>query len=666
MNKIQLKEKIILELEKKEFPNMEFLFSTEVLSVALDLLREMLDEEKIKFEKLLKTKKEDITFEVLYEDSKMDIFRSLLNHFYNVSNTQEIRNIIEKFEPSIIKFSNEVSFNKRYYEIHKICLKNNLTIDQKRELELSIKEFEIKWISLNKDKQNNLKEISSQIAKTTQNFSNNLLDSESEFYYFAENENNFKQLEENDLNILRENAKKKWKKWLVFDSSVHSYLSVMKYCSNQEIRKHFYKIRNSFASEGKFDNRKNVLDIISLKKQKANILWYTSYNDLSFEFKMASNKEEVESHIKKIYIKTRAKALDEIKVIKEYFNLKELKSWDVSYFFRKYKQEKFDFDENYLKKYFLFEKVIEGLFKITKDLFWIDVNLMKNYEKYSYNCDVKIYEVKKDWNLIFYFVQDYFYRDKKGSWAWNNTIRSLYKDKKTIIVNVANIVKSNNNILLSLREIETLFHEFWHALHRGFSQHTFPYLWADIEWDFVELPSQLMENWVLERESLDLFAFHIESWEKIPDDLYKKIKYLDTFWVWNQYLWYHYLELFDLLVHSDNIPNTVEELDNLFIKTLKEYNIFNLSENNKRYTSFDHVFAWWYASWFYSYLWAEILEKDVFEEFKKKWILNKEVWQKYFDTILSKWAIKPAKDLFYDFMGREVDNTAFMERKGLN
>jgi peptidyl-dipeptidase Dcp len=443
---------------------------------------------------------------------------------------------------------------------------------------------------------------------------------------------------------------------------------VIRYCSNRDIRKLFSQVRSSFASEGKYDNRKNILDIITNRKDKANILWYDNYAQLSLEFKMADSEEEIINFIKNIWNKTKKKAFEEIDLLKKYFGLSDFWPYDIYYYSRIYKKKEFNFEESEFRNYFEFESVLAWLFGIVKDFYWVEV---KEISPEKYNKDLKIYEIYKDDKLISYFIGDYFYRKWKDSWAWNNNLRNRFysnkKDIKPIIVNVASFQKASSwKVLLDLRDVETIFHEFWHALHHILSENTYPDLGlSQIEWDFVELPSQLMENWCTDKDSLNRFAKHHETWELISDDFINTFNKLKTFWNGIMYSSYHHLEIFDLLVHGEDIPANIEEIAWLYKKIYEEYSIFNFDDSNKKYTSFDHVFAWWYAVWFYSYMWAEIIEADVFSRIKELWMFDREVWEKFINTILGQWTRKKATELFFDFMWREVDNIAFMERKGL-
>lgn len=669
-----IKQKIIQELENPKIPDLKFLFSDEVLDLAPEVLEELLLEEKKDFDELLKTLDNEITFEIFQDFSRLDLFFSLLNHLQNVNSSEKVRNIIEDFEPKYVDFWNYISFNKRYYEMLVYCRKNcELDEEQKRILDVSIKWYEIKWINLPVAKQKNLKEISKKLSELAQKFWNNVLFSEKEFYYVFETDEAIKEIPKNDLEEAKNKAKNKWKTWYLFDSSLSSYQSIMKYCSDNKIREHFFTEKHNFASSGEYDNRKIVLEILKLRQKEAKILWYKNYAELSLEFKMADTPKNIIKLINTVSKKAKKKALKEIETLKNYFNLSEINTWDLTYYSRIYKEKEFNFDERELKKYFEFDKVLNWLFEISKRLYWIE---MKEIKIDSYCGDLKIYEVYKDGKHISYFIGDYFYNENKRSWAWCDNLRpkveenikhKIINNLLPIIINVCAFQKwEKGKTLLNYIDVETMFHEFWHALHEMLSKSKYSDLsWFNVEWDFVELPSQIMENWCSDEEALKLFAKHFETWKDLPKKTLKTMKMLKKYWTWNFILRQNEFASVDMHLHSKKFPDNIEDLDLHILELAKNTSIFELKENYKKYASFSHIFDWGYAAWYYSYMRAEIIEAQVWEVFKKNGIFNKETANKFLDTILSAWSRKKAKELFFDFAWLDISPKAFLKRKGI-
>jgi len=666
---LDIKNKIRAELSKKELPDLEFLFSKEVLEVAEELLWELLEEEKVDFEKRLETPDSEITFELFEEESILDYFTNYLYHLKWIFSTDKIRNIIENFEPKLVEYGNYISYNKRYFEMLVLCEKNcALNADQTKIITDAIKAYRVRWIDLPWDKQEELKEISQKLSKLTTDFSNNVLDSENEFSYTITDFEIIKDLPKEVL----ERAKK-WEKY-IFSANPSDYINIMKYCSDSDVRKLFQQVRTSFSSKWKYDNRKNVLDILKFKNKKAKLLWYKNYAELSLEFKMADSPEQVLELLTKISTKARVKAVEEIEYLKQYFKVDEINEWDLAYYYRQLKEQKYKLDDKELKKYFEFEAVLEWLFSTVGKLFWLTLKRI-NKKLFSpmggdawkaEGVDVRFYEVYRSWKKIAYYMLDSFYREEKRSGAWMNNLRSKFGDKLPLIINVCNFTKWENETLLSLVEVQTLFHEFGHATHDMLWKSEYSDLTGfHVEWDFVEVPSQFLEHWADESEALKTFAKHYKTWETIPDSFLEKLEALDKIWNWNWVLKQNEYALSDMLLYSEDAIQDVESLDAITLELARQNSLFPKWEDYKPYASFGHIFSGWYSAGYYSYMWAEIIELDILREFKKKWMFNKELSEKYTKTILEAWSQKKASQMFFDFMWREVDVEWFFEKKGI-
>lgn len=668
---MNIKKQIIEELNKKEFPDLKFFFSKEVLDVALEVLKELLIIDKNKFNKLLLLTNTDLTFNSFEDDSLLDYFWSILNHLDNIESSNKIRKIIEKFRPELEDFSHEVSYSRDFFEqlvyINEHC---ELDEEEKRIMYLRIKAFKDRWINLELKDQDKLKKINKKLWKISDKFSNNIIDDEKQFEYIITDFEVIKDLPVEVLEITKKAYKKssyyskEKKAWYLFDSDPTSYWAIMKYCSSQKIRKDFENNSNKIASSWKFDNRKNILELLKLKKQKSDILWYKNYAELSLNSKMAESPKQVFKLIKWISKTATKKAEKELQELKKYFNLEKIETYDLAFYSRKYKEEKYDFDEKELKKYFEFENVINYLHRFVESFYSIKI---KQIEVDSYNKEVRVYEVYKNDELISYYFLDPFYRKLKSSWAWANNLREkifISWSKIPVILNVCNFQKAESwKTTLYLRDVETLFHEFWHALHEILSQSKHSELsWFWVEWDFVELPSQLLENWANTKESLVKLSSHIETWESISEEMINKLENLKTYMTWLFVSRQNELALLDMTLFSTKIPKTIKELDEKVLNIINKYSVFKKSDDYKMYCSFSHIFSWWYSAGYYSYIRAEIIEADIFSKIKEIWMFDPKVWEKFLNTVLWQWTRKKATELFFDFMWRDVDNKAFMER----
>lgn len=665
---MNIKETIIKELEKKWFPNLKFLFSEDVLNITPELLEELLEWDKKIFEDFLKIENKDLTFESFEDESILDYFWSLLNHFQNIENTEKIRKIIEDFRPKLQDFWNYVAYNNNYFEKLLYVEKNlKLDSDMTRIMYLRIKSFKDRWIDLEKSKQDRLKELNKELSKLSEKFSNNIVDDENLFEYIIEDLELLKNLPKEVLDITKKAAEEKEKKWYLFDADPTSYQAIMKYCTDSKIRKDFATANITFASSWKYDNREIILNLLKLKKEKSLLLWYKNYAELSLNSKMADSPKQVFELIEWISEKAGLKAQEELNELKKYFKLDEIKSYDVAYYSRIYKEEKYEVDDKELKKYFEYDNILSYLHNFAKEFYWIE---LKKIEIESYSDDVNIYEVYKDWILISYYFLDAFYRKNKKPGAWATDIRDKEYFPQTtlsIVWNVCNFQKNQNGkTTLSMRDVETLFHEFGHALHELGSESKYSELsWFWVERDFVELPSQLLENWVSDRESLSKLAKHVETWEWLSDDMLDKLDNLKTYMSGLFVARQNEFALLDMNLYSSEVPETIDELDKKTLEIVNKYSIFKRGNDYKMYCSFGHIFGWGYAAGYYSYMWAEIIEADVFSRIKELWMFEKKVWKKLLDTLLWQWTRKKANELFFDFMWREVDNKAFMERKWL-
>lgn len=686
-----LKQKVIQSLENPWFLDFKFLFSDEVLSESLKILNYLLKEEKNIFDNKINTKyiwldsnytiwenleetekseiKANISFEIFQEFSKLDLFYSILNHLDNVNSSKKSRDIIKKFEPKYVEFNDYIAYNKRYYDMIIFCRKNcKLDTDQKRILNLIIERYEVRWINLSTKQQEKLKKINKKLSELSIKFSNNVLDSRKEFSYLFNNIWSISDIPKDVLDEAKSKAEKKWLKWYYFDASDTSYQSVMSYCKDSNVREIFYTEKNNFASRWKYWNKEIIFEILKLRHKKANLLWFKNYSELSLVFKMAQDPKEVLSLLKDISKKAFKKAKQEIITLEKYFKISWIKSWDLAYYNRLYKEKKFSFDEKELKNYFEFNKVLAWLFQIVNKLYDLEIKELKIK---SYSKDLKIYEVYKNWNLLSYFIWDYFYNENKRQWAWCDNLRPKLENISIkfipILINVCNFQKSENwKVLLNKIDLEIMFHEFGHAIHEIVSKSKYSELsWHNVEWDFVELASQLMENWAEEKEWLDLFAKHIETWKNIPKKIINAIEKLKLYWNWNFILRQSEFAIMDLLIHTRKPFKNIKEMDEYIHKIINKFSIIKKDKSYNMYTSFSHIFAWWYAAWYYSYMWAEIIESQVWNEFKKNWIFDKNTSKRFFDTILSAWTTKPAKELFYDFIWEEISIRDFLKAKWL-
>jgi len=661
-----IKKNIYYELENSNFPDLEFLYSHEALKLALIILEELLTKERNEFYSKLKTPDDEICFETFDDVSILEYYFWILDHYQGVHGDDDIRKIIEAFEPKYIDFGNEVAYSARYYEMLELCYsRQSLNTEQRKIISDSIERFKVRGINMQEQKQERLKIINKKLSEIAQKFSNNVVDSKKEFEYHVDDKTCIDEMPEDDKLLAKLRAEKMWKKGYLFDASQGSYMSIMKYCSDSSIRKDFYQARQMTASWWKYNNKPLILEMLSLRQEKAEILWFENYAQLSLVFKMADSPEQIIELFSDISRKAKPKAQSEIDEICEYFKLEDIQNWDIWYYANKLKQEKYSFDSKELKKYFVFENVLEWMFETIFRLYNLE---FKEIQVNTYNKDVTVYKVFKDWRFLSYFFTDFFYNELKRPWAWANILRETSPKGKKIVLNVCNFQKWADGLtLLTLWDVETMFHEFGHATHEILSRSEYSQLSGfHVEHDFIELPSQLLENWCRDAQWMKLFAKHYKTWEMVPDDMLSKLKILDTFWNGQFIIGQNIYAMMDMMLHSSKVPSSEQELDEKVNQSYDTHSLLPRWEVYSPHASFTHIFDGWYAAGYYSYMWAEIIEKEVWKAFKDSGnIFSPEIAQKFHDTILWAWSIKKASQLFRDFFGRDVDINAFLEEKWL-
>lgn len=653
-----MKKVLLEELNKESFPNLSLFIEKQALEDMPSLLEELLKEKKNEIEKFLQKKNEDILFEDLSDNSLLSYLWRILTHLNQVENNLKLRKIIEEFRPKIEDFYNELAYSKEYYnKILRIQSNLSLNKDQKRILKLKIKAYKQRGIDLPDDQQLRIKQINKELSQTWENFKNNIVDDQSEFIYYFEDDSTLKELPKIQL----EKAKSLWKDWWYgIDAEPSLLLSIEKYCSDPKIRKYIYDKTQQWATKWKYDNRKNVLKFLWLSAEKAQILWYKNAWSMYMCDTMANQPETAEKFIREFSNKWKIKAQEEFKQLKQAFNLKTIEPSDVPYYVRKYKQKYYSIDEEKLREYFEFEHVLAWLHAFVKDFFWLELRPVDTHSK----TQEKRYKVYKDWKLVSYYALDAFYRKWKRPGARADYLREKQKWKLPIVFNVCNFQKIENwATLLYRQDVETLFHEFWHAIHAMVAESDYPELsWFNVEWDFVELPSQLMENWVEERTSLSKLAKHYKTGEELPPEILDKLDELKTFMQWYFVTRQTEFALVDIHLYTNPVPNSIEKLDKEIIDVVNESSIFHRWEEYKMYCDFMHIFWNDYECKYYSYMRAEQLWADVFLKIKENGMFNPNIWKEYMNKILIQWTRKPANELFHDFMWRDVSEEALLKK----
>jgi len=627
---------------------------------------------------------EKATFENTIEalDFSGELLGRVSSIFFNLNSAEtsdEIQKIAKEISPLLSEFSNDIGLNedlfKKIKSVYDVKSELELTPEQNTLLEKNYKSFVRNGANLIDVDKKTLRTIDKELSQTSLNFGENVLAATNKYELHLTDENDLSGLPNGVIEAAVITAKEKNKRGWIFTLDYPSYMPFMTYSNNRELRKEMAIASGSKTYKGdNLDNQKNVLKIVQLRFERAQLLGYKNHADFVLEEQMATSPQKVNDFLKKLIQKSNPIGLKENEELtlfaKELDGLKTLQGYDSSYYTEKLKQKLFDLDDEKLKPYFKLENVVKGAFTVANKLY--DLNFEEVFNIDKYHKDVITYKVTDENNkLIAIFYADYHPRPGKGDGAWMSSFNDQYiKDginNRPHIVNVCNFTKPTETqpSLLIFNEVTTLFHEFGHALHGMLADTTYPSLsGTNVYRDFVELPSQILENWCYEKEALELFAFHYETGEVIPLELIEKIKASVNFMEATKMLRQLSFAITDMAWHTEypiNITNVVD-----FEKTAMETTqIYPHLKGTCFSTSFSHIFQGGYSAGYYSYKWAEVLEADAFEYFIENGIFNKEIAAKFKEHILSKGGSEHPMDLYKKFRGQEPDNDALLRRAGL-
>lgn len=592
----------------------------------------------------------------------------------------EIQALAKDISPLLAEYSNDISLNEKLFLRVKAAYDNRaaqkLSAEALRFLEKTYKDFARNGALLPADKKQRLREIDMELSRLAPLFAENVLKATNAFELWVTDKKDLAGLPDFAVESAAHLAKEKGKEgqWL-FTLDAPSYIPFVTYADNAVLREKMARASATKALGGAFNNRENLKKIASLRHERALVLGFKNHADYVLGERMAKQVSTVQAFLTKISDAARPKARAEIEELrqlkKELGGAGDLQVWDSAYYSEKLKLKKYSFDEEELRPYFKLENVIEGVFEHARRLYNLSFTELSNVP--VYHPDVRVFEVKDADSArhIGLFYADFFPRPTKkgGAWATGFREQGLFEGtvRRPHVSIVCNFTPSTPTkpSLISLDEVRTLFHEFGHALHQLLSECTYTSLsGTNVYWDFVELPSQIMENWVTEKESLDLFARHFESGEKIPEALTHKVKESATFQAAMAALRQVSFCTIDLAWHSAD-PRGIQDVEAFEDGVLKDLRLLPKLEPSCTSTAFSHIFAGGYSAGYYSYKWAEVLDADAFEFFKEKGLFNREVATRFRENILSRGGTEDPMELYKKFRGREPDPDALLRREGL-
>ena len=622
---------------------------------------------------------ENTTVALDFTGEKLGRITSIFFNLNAAETNDEIQKIAQEISPWLSEFKNDMILNEALFKRVKAVYdaKDSLTLSAEESmlLEKQYKGFARNGANLNEKEKLELRKIDAELSKLSLKFGENVLAETNVFEMHLTDEKDLSGLPESAKEAAKEIATSKGKEGWVFTLDYPSYIPFMTYADNRELRKELAIAAGKKAFQNnEFNNEKIVLEIVNLRHQRANLLGYKTHAHFVLEERMAETPEKVIDFSNDLLAKAKPAAKKEFEELENYAkkldNIDQLQKWDGSYYAEKLKKERFNLDQEILKPYFKLENVINGVFEIAHRLY--DLQFKEVFDIEKYHEDVKTYHVTDiNSNFIAVFYADFHPRKGKRNGAWMTSykpqqIKNGINERPHVSI-VCNFTKPTETkpSLLTFNEVTTLFHEFGHALHGMLANTTYNSLsGTSVSWDFVELPSQVLENWCYEKEALELFAKHYETGEIIPMEYVQKIKESASFHEGMQTLRQLSFGLLDMSWHSQN-PSEITSVKEFESNAFTETKLYPDVKENCMSTAFSHIFQGGYSAGYYSYKWAEVLDADAFEYFLEKGIFNKEVATKFKENVLSKGGTEKPMKLYKRFRGKEPKSDALLKRAGL-
>lgn len=609
-------------------------------------------------------------------------FWSPISHLNSVKNTPELRAAYNACLPKLTQYYTDLGQNKALYQAYKTLADSAdakaLSPAQTEALVQTIRDFELSGVGLEGDDKKRYGEISQRLSELGSQFGENVLDATQAWSKLITNKSELAGLPESALAQAKQMAEAKEKEGWLFTLDFPSYMPVMSYADNAELREEMYRAFSTRASDQggdiKFNNAPLIDEILSLRHEMAQMLGFDNYAELSVATKMADHGQQVIDFLQNLATKSKTSAQQDLAQLtafaKDENGVTELNAWDMGYYAEKLREHKYSISQEALRPYFPMNKVLSGLFYVAQTLFGIDIREEKDFD--SYNKDVQLFTISKDGEDISRFYLDPYAREAKRGGAWMDGCRTRRRlSDNRLQLPVAYLVCNftppigDKPALLTHDEVTTLFHEFGHGLHHMLTQVEVSSVSGinGVAWDAVELPSQFMENWCYEPEALAHIAGHFETGEPLPKALLDKMLAAKNFQSGMQMMRQLEFSLFDFRLHMEykkgvSVQSVIDEVRrDVAVTTPPEFNRFQ--------NGFSHIFAGGYAAGYYSYKWAEVLSADAFSKFEEDGIFNQDTGARFRDTILANGGSRPAAELFAEFRGREPSTDALLRHSGI-
>ena len=615
-----------------------------------------------------------------YAGAMMDRVSSVFFNLTSAESNDEMMEISQRLSPKLSEHSNNINLNEGLFKRVKTVYDNRhesgLNSEQIRLVEKYYEGFENSGATLSAEDKETYRQLSTQLSKATLEFGQNNLRETNKYEMVLTDEADLAGLPETVIASAKAAAEAKEKEGWLFDLSAPSYMGFMKYSSRRDLREKLYMAYNTKSvMGGEYDNQKNVETIANLRLQIANLMGYDTYADYILKNRMAQNKEAVYELLNDLAVAYRSTAEQEVKDVAAYATKMEGKAidiqpWDWSYYAEKLKDERFELNDEMTRPYFELENVKKGVFGLATDLFGI--TFVKNENTPVYHEEAEAFDVlDENGNYLAVLFTDFHPRPGKRAGAWMTSYKGQFVkdgvDSRPHISIVMNFTRPTGDdpALLTFDEVNTFLHEFGHALHGILAKSTYESLsGTSVYRDFVELPSQILENWLLEKDYLDKFAFHYQTGEKIPAELVQKIVDASNYNVGYFCLRQLSFGYLDMAWHTLDQPYN-GDVRTFERDAMERVKLLPVPQETAMSTSFAHIFAGGYAAGYYGYKWAEVLDADAFAAFKENGIFDKETANKFRVHILERGNTDDPMQLYINFRGKEPTIDALLERNGV-
>ncbi|MFK8081317.1 MAG: M3 family metallopeptidase [Granulosicoccus sp.] len=632
----------------------------------------------------------DFTWESLIQPleeahNSLSLFWSPVSHLNSVMNNDELRTAYNACRPKLSAYYTDLGQNENLYNatvsLQESASFTQMSAEQQQQIRHNLRDFVLGGVSLSVEQKQRYADIEQQLSRLTTEFSENVLDATNAWSKLLPDSESLDGLPESAVAAARQRAASRDEPGYLVNLEFPSYMAVMMYANDRALREEMYTAFSTRASDqgpqaGEYDNSGNIEMILRLRAEKAKLLGYSSYADLSVVRKMVEDPDQVLDFLNDLVKRASPQAQQEFSQLEDFarssLSIDPLQAWDVAYASDKLKKQQHDLSDEELKPYFPASKAIPGMFAVVGKLF--DLTIQEVADVDVYHPDVKLYCIKdKQGNVRGEFYMDNYARENKRGGAWMDVCASRQRVGDSIQRPIAYLTCNltppvgDDPALLTHMEVTTLFHEFGHGLHHMLTQVEAAGVSGinGVEWDAVELPSQFLENWCWQRESIDMISSHYQTGESLPDALLEKMRSARNFQSAMQLVRQLEFSVFDMQIHLQSTTEQAADVQSTLDKLREQIAVVPTPAFNRFQHGFSHIFAGGYSAGYFSYKWAEVLSADAFSRFEEDGIFNPETGQAFLQNVLEVGGSRDAMDSFKAFRGREPEVDALLRHSGL-